>query len=352
LEIIERNGRVQAQIIEDLLDMNRIISGKIRLDVAKLNLANVVEAGMETVRPAAVAKGVRLVTDLDPSACQVMGDPNRLQQVIWNLLSNAVKFTPRGGQVQVALKRVNSHVEVSVIDTGVGIKPEFLPYVFDRFRQADSSITRTHAGLGLGLAIVKQLIELHGGTVRVESAGEEKGASFTVALPSMVVDPEHRPEAAPPLARPGTHSAHDRQGRVLLRGVKVLVVDDEPDARALVKRLLEDCQASVQTASSAAEAIERMRTDRFDVLVSDIGMPGEDGYTLIRKVRALGQEGAGALPALALTAYARSEDRLNAIRAGFNMHVVKPVEPVELVTMVASLAGAIGRPQTKGADTP
>jgi len=345
LEIIERNARVQAQIIEDLLDMNRIISGKIRLHIGKLQLADVVEAGMETVRPAADAKGVKLVTDLDRSACQVMGDPHRLQQVIWNLLSNAVKFTPRGGQVHVTLKRVKSNVEVSVIDTGVGIKPEFLPYVFDRFRQADSSITRRHAGLGLGLAIVKQLIELHGGTVRVESAGEGTGASFTVALPVMLVDPENRSGVVPALTRPGTPSAHDRQGPVPLKGVKVLVVDDEPDARALVKRLLEDCQANVQTASSAAEAFERMRADQFDVLVSDIGMPGEDGYSLIRKVRALGKEGAGALPALALTAYARSEDRLNAIRAGFNMHVVKPVEPVELVTMVASLAGAIGRPQ-------
>jgi PAS domain S-box-containing protein len=349
LETIERNARAQTQIIEDLLDMSRIISGKLRLDVQQVDLAAVVHAAMETLRPAADAKGIRLQGALDPRASAVSGDPNRLQQVFWNLLSNAVKFTPRGGRVQVVLRRVNSHLEVAVADTGQGIKPEFLPRVFDRFRQADASTTRQHGGLGLGLSIVQQLVELHGGTVHVASDGPGRGATFTVALPLAAVQAGRG--AGPDSARDGHGGGAAagglspdlyRDARAQLDGVRVLVVDDEADARMLVKRLLEDCAATVTTASGADEAVRLVAAERPHVLVSDVGMPGEDGYSLIRRVRALGADGGGDVPALALTAYARAEDRVRAVRAGFQTHVVKPVEPAELITMVASLVGRTG----------
>jgi PAS domain S-box-containing protein len=343
LAVIERNARTQAQIIEDLLDMSRIVSGKVRLDVQRIDLAAAVRAAVETVKPAADAKAVRLQVVLDPHAGPVSGDANRLQQVFWNLLSNAVKFTPRGGRVQVLLERVNSHIEVAVVDTGEGISPEFLPHVFDRFRQQDGSTTRRHGGLGLGLAIVKQLVELHGGTVRAKSAGAGQGSTFTVDLPLTVVHPEEPPAAERRHPRRGTGAASDVPDLcALLAGVRVLVVDDEPDARALVKRVLEDCGAVVTAVGSAAEAVPRVAADRPDVLVSDIGMPDEDGYALIRRVRALGPESHGDVPALALTAYARSEDRVRAVYAGFQSHVPKPVEPDELVMMVAGLAGRTG----------
>ena len=340
LAIIERNARAQNQIIEDLLDMSRIISGKVRLDVHRLDLAPIVEAAIETVRPAAAAKGIRVQTVLDPAARPVSGDPNRLQQVFWNLLSNAIKFTPKGGRVQVLLERVNSHLEVSIIDTGKGIRADFLPHVFDRFRQADSSTTRQYGGLGLGLAIVKQLVELHGGTVRARSGGQDQGTTFVVSLPLTVIHPETEPESDT-RRHPGTASlvAPALDPDLSLTNVRVLVVDDEADARALVKRLLEERGASVTTRSSTAEAMASVRAERFDVLVSDIGMPEEDGYALIRQVRLLGSEQGGATPAVALTAYARAEDRMKAVLAGFQMHVTKPVEPAELLTMVASLAG-------------
>ena len=357
LAIIERNARAQHQIIEDLLDMSRIISGKVRLDVQRLDLAAVVEAALETVRPAAAAKAIRLQTVLDPRARPVSGDPNRLQQVFWNLLGNAIKFTPRGGRIQVLLERVHSHLEVRVSDSGQGVAAEFLPFVFDRFQQADASTTRAHGGLGLGLAIVKQLVELHGGTVRVESPGPGAGATFTVALPLTVLQPDtaEGDDAPPPAGEQGPRR-HPRAGGspasaasllrptagLSLAGVTVLVVDDEADARALVGRLLLDRQATVHTAASAAEALELVRVERPDVLVSDVGMPGEDGYSLIRRVRALGPGQGGGVPALALTAYARAEDRVRAVLAGFQMHVAKPVEPAELLTMVASLAGRTG----------
>ena len=343
LAIIERNARAQNQIIEDLLDMSRIISGKVRLDVHRTDLAPIVEVAIETVRPAATAKGIRLQIVLDPTARPVSGDPNRLQQVFWNLLSNAIKFTPRGGRVQVVLERVHSHLEVSIIDTGKGIEADFLPHVFDRFRQADSSTTRQHGGLGLGLAIVKQLIELHGGTVRVKSGGRDLGTTFTVALPLTVLHAADEPsgeERRHPGACALTAPALQRD--INLADVRVLVVDDEADARALVKRLLEERGANVTTNGSVAEALASIREERFDVLVSDIGMPEEDGYALIRQVRALPVERGGSLPAVALTAYARSEDRMKAVLAGFQMHVTKPVEPAELLTMVASLAGRAG----------
>jgi PAS domain S-box-containing protein len=336
IKIIERNARVQTQIIEGLLDMSRIISGKIRLDVQRLDPAAVVRSAVETVQPAAEAKGVRLQVVLDSIAGPVSGDPNRLQQVFWNLLTNAVKFTPRGGRVQVVLERVNSHVEVSVIDTGEGIRPEFLAHVFDRFRQADASTTRQHGGLGLGLAIVKQLVELHGGSVRVKSGGVGLGATFTVMLPLTVI----HPDTVPDLERrhPEAWSVPLIDATCIqIEGTRVLVVDDEPDARELVKRFLEDCKAIVSTAASASQAYELLRAERPDVLVSDIGMPNEDGYTLIRRVRALPREQGGETPAVALTAYARSEDRMKAVLAGFDQHVVKPVEPAELIAMIASL---------------
>ncbi|QOV90669.1 PAS domain S-box protein [Humisphaera borealis] len=337
VEIIERNARAQTQIIEDLLDMSRIISGKIHLNVQRFDLIEILRVAVETVRPAASAKGVRLHHVLDGAPALVLGDPNRLQQVFWNLLTNAVKFTPRGGHVQVLVNWTDAQVEVNVIDTGEGIDGKFLPHVFDRFRQADATTTRRHGGLGLGLAIVKQLVELHGGTVSVRSSGRGFGSSFTVSLPRTDIHPELSSADAddPSVPAPVTASA---DAVASLGGVKVLVVDDESDARALVRRLLEDCDAVVSTAASAQEAWERLQIDRPDVLVSDIGMPGEDGYSLIRRVRDLPAERGGRTPAVALTAYARAEDRMKAVVAGFEMHVVKPVEPAELITMVATLA--------------
>jgi CheY-like chemotaxis protein len=299
----------------------------------------VVKSAVDTIRPGADAKGVLLRVVMDPAAGPVSGDPGRLQQVFWNLLTNAVKFTPRGGQVLVALSPVNSHLQVNISDTGEGITTEFLPFVFDRFRQADGSTTRRHGGLGLGLSIVKQLVELHGGTVRVESPGQGLGSTFTVELPRMVIhadtavttDPLH-PDAV--LGEPPAQGDSPE-----LAGLKVIVVDDEADARALIQRLLADCGAVVHTAGNADDALRLIGEHRPDVLVSDIGMPGQDGYALIRRVRALPPGGGRNLPAMALTAYARTEDRVKAVRAGFQAHVAKPVEPVELLAVVASLAG-------------
>jgi PAS domain S-box-containing protein len=341
LRTIERNALAQTQIIEDLLDMSRIISGKVRLDVQRVDLAAVVREAVATAKPSAEAKAIRLQAVLDPHAGPVSGDPARLQQVMWNLLTNAVKFTPKGGRVQVLLERVNSHLELSVSDTGEGIAPDFLPHVFDRFRQADASTTRRHGGLGLGLSIVKQLVELHGGSVRVKSAGIGQGTTFTVSLPLTVIQPE--PDPAVERRHPRSASTTvPPDACIEIVGVKVLVVDDEADARSLVRRLLEDCQAQVITAGSAAEALNLVRTERPDVLICDIGMPGEDGYALIKRVRALGPAHGGQVPAAALTAYARGEDRVKAILAGFQMHLAKPVEPAELIATVASLAGRTG----------
>ncbi|MDB5290417.1 MAG: rpfC [Phycisphaerales bacterium] len=348
LETIERNARAQTQIIEDLLDMSRIISGKVRLDVRRVELVPVIEAALDTVRPAADAKGIQLVPVLDPSAGPVFGDPGRLQQVLWNLLSNAIKFTPRGGRVQVVVQRVESLVEASVADNGQGIKAEFLPHVFERFRQADASTTRAHGGLGLGLAIVKQLVELHGGTVRATSPGEGAGATFTIALP--MTAPRSPQAGQYDDSHPAAIAvAAAAQPPPSLKGVCVLVVDDEPDARALMKRLLEDCEAHVITAASAAEALASIASRPPDVLVSDIGMPAEDGYALIHKLRQLPPTRGGNTPAVALTAYARPEDRNRVMHAGFQMHIAKPVEPSELITMIADLAR---RADTLAAQTP
>ena len=343
LATIERNSRAQTQIIEDLLDMSKIISGKVRLDVQTLHLDQVVAAAVDTMRPAAAVKHIRLQTLIDPEARMISGDPNRLQQVFWNLLSNAIKFTPKQGQVQVVLQRVHSHLEVNVADTGEGIAPEFLPHVFDRFRQQDASTTRRHGGLGLGLAIVKQLVELHGGSIHVDSPGREQGTTFRVMLPLSVVLPVFAPDDSEQQRHPQSDglALPIPADRLNLAGVKVLVVDDEADARELVRRLLEDRGATVQLAGSVAEAVETLSSQRPDVLVSDIGMPGEDGYALIRQVRALPTAEGGQTPAVALTAYARSEDRLKVILAGFQMHMAKPVEAAELLALVASLAGRV-----------
>ena len=335
LDTIERNARVQAQIIEDLLDMSRIISGKIRLESRQMDLPTILKESIETIRATAHAKGIRLQSTLDPSAGTIWGDPDRLQQVFWNLLNNAIKFTPNGGKVQVLVKSFDSYIEISVIDTGEGIAPEFLPYVFDRFLQGNASTTRRHGGLGLGLAIVKQLVELHGGYVRATSGGIGKGATFTVHLPLTATYSKLQEESAHLQATPQEKLSFPD---VSLTNVHVLVVDDDVDARELVKRILEIAGATVSMAGSASEAMERILAARPDVLVCDLGMPEEDGYSLIRKLRVLEESQESILPAIALTAYVRSEDRTRAIRSGFQNHLAKPVEPVELLAIVRDLA--------------
>lgn len=335
LETIERNARAQSQLIDDLLDVSRIITGNLRLDVRQLDPGSFIEAAIEALRPAAAAKSVRIQKVMDTGVVSVSGDPARLQQVVWNLLSNAIKFTPKGGRVQVRLERINSHIEIAVSDTGAGIEPEFLPYVFERFRQADQKTTRQHGGLGLGLAIVRHLVELHGGTVQADSPGEGQGATFVVHLPVVPFHQKGNPaERVHPSAR-DTVASYDCPER--LEGLKVLVVDDEADTRELLRVGLGQCGAEVMTAGSAQEALAAIEESRPDLLISDIGMPGEDGYELIRKVRALSAVRGGKIPAIALTAYARTEDRLRALRAGYQMHISKPVELAELVAVMASL---------------
>jgi PAS domain S-box-containing protein len=336
LDIIGRNAQVQAQIIEDLLDMSRIISGKVRLDVQWIELSSVLNESIETLRSTAQAKGVYLQAWLDPFARPISGDPNRLQQIFWNLLNNAIKFTPKEGKVEVLLKHASTEVQVSVIDTGEGIAPEFLPYIFDRFQQGDASTTRRHGGLGLGLSIVKQLVELHGGNVRVQSDGIGKGATFSVHLPLAAVYSEPEKEGHLPEA---TLRENLPMPEVSLADIQVLVVDDEIDARDLVKKLLEMAGATVSTAGSASEAMGHILAGRPDVLVCDIGMEEEDGYSFIRRLRAIEKKEEGVLPAVALSAYARSEDRTKAIRSGFQIHLAKPMEPAELLAVISSLAG-------------
>jgi signal transduction histidine kinase/CheY-like chemotaxis protein len=338
LQAISRNAAAQAKLIEDLLDMSRIISGKVRLDVQPTDLAHVAEMAVDAARPSAEAKQIRLHTVLDPSAGPVSGDPNRLQQVLWNLLSNAIKFTPKGGKVEVVLQRVDSHLELSVSDSGVGIAADFLPSVFDRFRQADSSTTRRHAGLGLGLSIVKQLVELHGGTVAATSPGVDRGATFTVKLPLTALRP--RAEQAHPAAASALPPA---MPSVDLSGLRILVVEDDADARELVTHLLRESGAQVDVATSAAEALQAVQRARPDLLLSDIGMPDRDGYELIADIRRLDARQGGTIPAIALTAFARSEDRTRAMLAGYQVHVVKPIEPGELLATVASLVGRARR---------
>jgi signal transduction histidine kinase/ActR/RegA family two-component response regulator len=334
-DVVERNATSLKQIIEDVLDVSRIVAGRLRLNVEPVDLPAILREAIATVTPAAEAKGVRVETLIEPLTAPVSGDADRLLQVVWNLLSNAIKFTPRGGKVQLRLSRVNSHVEVTVSDTGRGISPDFLPLVFERFRQADATFTREHGGLGLGLAIAKQLAELHGGTITAASGGPDQGATFTVKLPLMIV---HQPVSA------GIHREHPRTDRrrpeletiPRLDGVHVLAVDDEPDSLELLRTVLEAAGARVATARSGPEALEAMRSEPRDVLIADIGMPGMDGLQLIRAVRQM-PEPTRSIPAASLTAYARSQDRVTSLASGFHMHLVKPIDPVELVVAVAAL---------------
>ncbi len=335
LEVIERNARSQGQLIDDLLEVSRIITGKFRLDVGPVKIACVIEAAIDAIRPAAVAKEIQLESTLDAGASFVLGDPDRLQQVIWNLLSNAVKFTPQGGRIGLRLERAASHVRITVADTGQGVSAEFLPYIFDRFRQADSTTTRAHGGLGLGLAIVRHLVELHGGTVNAESDGVGQGTIFTIQLPLIA-------EAGKVGAQQQTNAAADdteSPEHALLGGVKVLVVDDEPDACAFLAQALRQHGAEVITAASTGEALAALESVWPDVLVSDIGMPGEDGYELIHRVQMLEKQQNRRLPAAALTAYASVDDRAKAMSEGFQTHVPKPIDPAVLVSVIANLAG-------------
>lgn len=331
IPIIERNVRTQSQLIEDLLDMSRIESGKVSIDIQPVDLPPVVDAGIETVRAAAEAKEIRLTTAYSSLNGVVMGDKDRLQQIVWNLLTNAIKFTPRKGRVHIVIKRVNSHVEICVTDTGQGIAPEFLGQVFDRFRQADASTTRRYGGLGLGLSIVKHLTELHGGSVRVESEGVGQGATFTICLPLQAARPDAVAEA-----ESERRAALDREAEPDLSGIKVLLVDDEEDSLAVVSRILKRRGAEVSAVTNMEAALDVFPKFQPHVVVSDIGMPGHDGYELIGKLRAL--PGGRTVPAVALTALARLEDRTRALRAGFQLHVAKPVDFAELLAVVQNLA--------------
>jgi PAS domain S-box-containing protein len=343
IETIDRNARSQAQLIEDLLDISRIVSGRLRIDFKSVDLANVIAAAVEAVRPAAEAKNIRIQTILSSGTGPILGDAERLQQVIWNLLSNAIKFTPRDGLVQIELHRVESQIEMCVTDNGVGIKPEFLPHLFERFTQADSSITRSRGGLGMGLAIVKSLVELHGGVVSASSAGQGRGATFTVKLPVTAVRKES--EYLTPMSKTSVPSP--LQDRDELVGIKILIVDDEPDTCELLRYLLNAAGAIVQTATGAEEALRFFDIWHPDILISDIGMPNMDGYELIRIIR---QQKHSRIPAVALTAMTRIDDRVKALTAGYQMHVSKPVEPVELISIVASLAGLVNRKPAENAN--
>jgi len=330
LEAIERNARVQTQLIDDLLEVSRIVSGKLHLDVRPVELSSVIEAAITVVRPAVDAKSIHLTSTYEPGIGTISADSARLQQIVWNLLSNAVKFTPERGRIDVRLEQINGHARLTVSDSGKGISPEFLPRVFDRFRQADSSSTRDYGGLGLGLAIVRHLAELHGGTVQAESNGVGQGASFSVTFPILTSCIE------PALNQSGEQQ---RNGALELNGLRVLIVDDEADARQIISTMIARTGAEVRTCESAREALQTLEEWRPDVLMSDIGMPGEDGYSLINKVRSLPADRGGHTPAAAFTAYAREEDRNRALAAGYQMHIAKPVTSSELVAMIAHLAG-------------
>jgi PAS domain S-box-containing protein len=343
LEAIERNANLQTKLIEDLLDISRIINGKLTLDVRPIEMAHVINDAVNTVRPAAEAKNITIETRFDPQAEPVLGDANRLQQAVWNLLSNAIKFTPKNGHIEVALLRVDSQIEISIRDSGEGISGEFLPFVFERFRQADGKTTRSHGGLGLGLAIVRHLVELHGGTAHAYSQGEGRGATFSLRLPILVVQ---NPAANYREAQSLTNTGASIKGGLKIEcpprldGVRVLIVDDDRDTRLMLKALLSQCEAEVVTAGSAGEALQEMERQKPDVLVSDVGMPVQDGYEFIKKVREIeANKDDRAIPALALTAYAKAEDRVRALSRGYQVHLSKPVEPAEFILVVANLAG-------------
>lgn len=334
LEVIERNAWAQKQIIEDILDVSRVITGKLQLNLGPVDLVAVVDAALDAVRPAMEAKDIKIETVIDSSLRMISGDADRLQQVVWNILSNAAKFTPASGQVKIIVNQSVTHVEIRVLDTGPGIDPAFLPHVFERFRQADGSTTRTHGGLGLGLAIVRHLVELHGGTIGAENSNEGTGAIFTVRLPlpSGELHFEDAPTAAAVF-----------QDAPALDGLRILLVDDERDTLDLINVELAQHGGDVTAVTSAAEALSLLAESEFDVLISDIGMPDMDGYELIRELRKRERGTDVRLPAAALTAYARVQDRMRAVLAGFSTHIAKPVEPTELITVVASLAGRLGR---------
>jgi PAS domain S-box-containing protein len=333
LEIVERNAQAQTQLIEDLLDVSRIIRGQLRLNVRPVDLQGIIEAALDTVQPAAEAKKIQVKSHIAPATGLVKGDPDRLQQIVWNLLSNAIKFTPARGRVSVHLEWLDRAVQICVKDTGKGLPPEEVPYVFERFRQVEGSTTRSHGGLGLGLAIVRHLVELHGGTVWCKSPGAGQGATFTVQLPLLTDDDgsKVRPEAS-------AHSSAPASQPAPLDGLKILVVEDEFDSLEFIQMMLEDVGAKVTATRSVSEALQALARSQPDVLVSDIGMPGEDGYSLIRKVRNSNPKYHNGLPAIALTAYARIEDRQQALEAGFQMHLAKPIEPDDLVEAIAKLA--------------
>ena len=335
IEVIDRNARAQVQLIDDLLDLSRIMTGKLRLDLRQVAIIDIVQAAIDSAAPSAATKEIRLISLLDPGRAVVNGDAGRLQQVVWNLLTNAIKFTPRGGQVQVVLQRVNSHVELSVSDTGVGIPASFLPQVFERFSQRDGSSTRAHGGLGLGLAICRQLVELHGGSIRAASPGEGLGATFSVNLPVSIMQVESEREREHPTAE---LSDADALAMPRLDGAHVFIVDDEPDARELLLRVLVDQGATVTAFESADAALTALAASRPSVIVSDVGMPGTDGYQMIRTLRA-SEPRDSRIPALALTAFARAEDRKRALVAGFQAHLAKPFDVAELVLLVAGLVG-------------
>lgn len=332
LEVIDRNARLQAQMVDDLLDMSRIMSGKLRLDVRSIDLAGVIDDVVASAQPASDAKEIRLSVSLDPSIGMVQGDPARLQQVIWNLLSNAIKFTQKQGRVEVVLRRIDSEVDIAISDNGPGIKSEFIPHVFDRFRQQDGSSSRKFNGLGLGLSIAKQIVELHGGRIQAASEGEGRGATFSVQLPVAVT---YVGEATSNNEEPVAIAEFDP----VLDSVHVLLVEDEPDARDLVLRILEDRGARVTAVANAADAIAAFIERKPDVIVSDIGLPGEDGYAFMRRLRAIEGYDGKVTPAAALTALARSDDRRRALLAGFQTHIAKPVDPRELLVVIASLTG-------------
>ncbi|HXM36546.1 MAG TPA: PAS domain S-box protein, partial [Pyrinomonadaceae bacterium] len=347
LETIERNARLQARLIDDLLDVSRIITGNLRLELNPIDLATVVEAARDTVRPAAEAKGIEIQTAFATEACIIKGDPSRLRQVVWNLLLNAIKFTPQGGRVSVALHCVNSAVLLTVSDSGEGIEAQFLPHAFDRFRQAEGSMSRRQGGLGLGLAVVRHLVELHGGNVTVESPGKGLGATFTVELPRGPGLKESRANVGQDEGQEvhtddtrQTDARHRRGNAIRLDGLRVLVVEDDADARSLITTMLERSGAQATLASSAAEALQAIEGATPDVVVSDIGMPDEDGYELIRRVRALPPERGGLTPAIALTGYATAKDRERAMAAGYQAHIAKPIEQAELLTAIANLVKA------------
>ena len=343
LEVVERNVRMQTKIIEDILDVSRIITGKLSLAVTPLDLVPIIEAALDAVRPAADAKGIQIRCAFDSNALPVSGDPNRLQQIVWNLVSNAIKFTPKGGEVDVQLTRFESQVEIKVSDSGKGISAEFLPFVFERFRQADSTSARQHSGLGLGLAIVRHLVEMHGGTVYAASEGEGQGATFIVRLPIMAV----RDIQASPLIE--DQASDDSEGfftngigpsindLTRLRGLRALIVEDEADAREMLEVLLIQFGAEVKASASAQEALRILEQWKPDVLVSDVGMPNEDGYSLIHQIRALDPARGGRIPAIALTGYSRPEDRTQLLAAGYQVHLSKPVDLAQLIDAILSL---------------